>query len=93
MLKAKINSGELFVERIGGFKRQCCPKKEKVLECGTWCPLFGEVEDLTVDVEINEEERVEIRMPVPPRDLYKTEVVGKKLSICEGVVFEIVEGD
>ena len=45
MLEAKIDEGILSVKRGGGFMPQVCPYSSSNLDCGDWCPHFGEPED------------------------------------------------
>jgi hypothetical protein len=47
-MKGKIdNRGSLYIERGGVIKRQFCPYAgiPDNVDCGDWCPLFGEPEE------------------------------------------------
>ena len=48
-MNAKINKeGYLEIERAGEMRTQACPMVMKDIQCGDWCPLFGEPYDLKV---------------------------------------------
>lgn len=38
----RVVDGELSIDRGNGFVPQLCPHRG--IQCGTWCPLFGDVE-------------------------------------------------
>lgn len=38
----RVVDGELSIDRGNGFVPQLCPYRG--ISCGTWCPLFGDVE-------------------------------------------------
>ncbi len=47
-MKIKINKdGSLEIERAGRGRKQYCPFVLEAVDCGDWCPLFGEPEIFT----------------------------------------------
>ena len=52
-MEIKIDeNGFLWIKRNGFFKPQTCPydPHSPMRNCGDWCPLFGELEDLIGDI-------------------------------------------
>jgi hypothetical protein len=44
-MKGKIDrDGSLYLERAGKLKGQFCPHQKGLMNCGDWCPHFGEPE-------------------------------------------------
>lgn len=47
-MRAKIEDGYLWLDRVGKLKRQGCPYQQRdndIEYCGDWCPLFDTSKD------------------------------------------------